>query len=176
MTQKRQILLLTILVAIAVAVFTFDQKGPAFPGRPSSEPYPPLTFENPSLRHDKLRASQETEYKSSGRDLFSDAVVAPRPVVKQQPAPVLPQGPVVPPPPEPPKLPVKFYGYTSVPNSSTKRAFFTDGEEIYISGEGDMLLGRFRILKINNSNLEFEEISSGMRGTAPLEEQAAPGQ
>jgi hypothetical protein len=50
----------------------------------------------------------------------------------------------------------------------------TDGDEIYIVGEGDTLLGRFRILRISNVNLDFEEISSGMRGTASLEEQAAP--
>ena len=175
MKQKRQLVILGGLLAVAAAVFYFDQRGPGQGVQASSE-YRPLTIENPSLRRDKLRDSQQTEYKSSGRDLFSDAIVQPPPVRKKTPPPVVPQGPVVPPPPEPPKLPVKFYGYTSVPNSTTKRAFLTDGDEIYIAGEGDTLLGRYRILKINNSSLEFEEISSGMRGTAPLEEQAAPGQ
>jgi hypothetical protein len=40
--------------------------------------------------------------------------------------------------------------------------------------EGDTLLGRYRILKVGNSNLEFQEISSGLPGTMPLEELAAP--
>jgi len=36
------------------------------------------------------------------------------------------------------------------------------------------LLNRFRILRIGNANLEYEEVSTGLRGTAILEEQAAP--
>jgi hypothetical protein len=40
--------------------------------------------------------------------------------------------------------------------------------------EGEILLNRFRILKIGNANLEYEEVSSGLRGTAILEEQGAP--
>ena len=176
MKQKRQMVILCGLLAIAAAVFYFDQKGPAFPGvRPTSEPYPPLAVENPGLRRDKLTATRETEYKSSGRDLFSEAVAVPAP--RQAPKPRRdpgPVGPVIPPPPPPPTLPVKLYGYGTIPNGTTKRAFLTDGDEIYIVGEGDTLLGRFRILRISNVNLDFEEISSGMRGTASLEEQAAP--
>jgi hypothetical protein len=71
-------------------------------------------------------------------------------------------------------LPVKFFGYGTIPNGTTKRAFLTDGEEIYIVGEGDTLLGRFRILKIGNASLDFEELTTGRRNSATLEEQAAP--
>ena len=171
MKQKRKIVLLCGLLAVVAAVFYIDQKGPVFPGtHPPTKPYPPLAVENPSLRRDKLRVSQETAYKSSGRDLFSEVVAAPvRPKPRPEPTPVLPSEP---PPPPPPKLPVKFYGYGTIPNG--KRAFLTDGDDIYIVGEGDTLLGRYRILRISNANLDFEEISSGMRGTAPLEAEAAP--
>lgn len=173
MKQKRKLVLLCGLLAIVAAVFYIDQKGPAFPGtQPPTKPYPPLAVENPSLRRDKLRVSQATAYKSSGRDLFSEVVaLPPRRIAKVDPT---PPPPVAPPPPEPPKLPVKFYGYGTIPNGTTKRAFLTDGDEIYIVGEGDTLLGRFRILRISNANLEFEEISSGMRSSAPLEAEAAP--
>jgi hypothetical protein len=33
------------------------------------------------------------------------------------------------------------------------------------------LLNRFRIIRIGNANVEYEEISTGLRGTAPLEDQ-----
>ncbi len=79
-----------------------------------------------------------------------------------------------PPPPEPPKLPLKFFGYGTVPYGSARRAFFTDGEEVHVVAEGELLLNRFRILKVGNASLEFEEVSSGRRGTAILEEQGAP--
>ena len=172
MKQKRQIAILCALVAVAAAVFYFDAS-PAGERtlRTINGTYPPLAIENPRLRWDKLKASQETEYKSNGRDLFSLLVDPPRAVAAPKRVTTAPIGPVEPPPPVPPKLPVKFYGYEKGP---TKRAFLTDGDDIYIVGEGDTLLGKFRILRISNATLEFEEISSGMRGTAPLEEQAAP--
>lgn len=175
MKQKRQVVLLCGLLALVAAVFYFDAKGP-LPAqvRPGTEPYPPLAIENPSLRYDKLQASRETQYTSNGRDLFSDVVAPPprkQPVAHPDP---LPQPPPIPPPPPPLQLPVKFYGYGTAPNGNTRRAFLTDGDDIFIVGEGDTLLGKFRILRIGNANLEFEEISSGRRGTAPLEEQAAP--
>jgi hypothetical protein len=71
-------------------------------------------------------------------------------------------------------LPVKFFGHGTVPNGTIRLAFFSDGEEIYVVREGEVLLRRFRILKINNASLEYEEISNGLRGTAPLEEQGGP--
>ena len=171
MNQKQQIALLAGLLTVAAGVFYLDHKGPGISGgRDPLKPPSPFGIENPSLRHDKLRASQETEYNSSGRDIFSEVirVVAPP---KPQPMPDPPPVPVQPPPPPPLTLPVKFYGYGAVPK---KRAFLTDGDQIFIVGEGDTLLGRFRILRISNANLDFEEISSGTRGTAPLEQQAAP--
>jgi len=69
---------------------------------------------------------------------------------------------------------MKFFGYGTVPNGTSKRAFLTDGEEVFIVGEGDTLLGRFRILRIGNANLEFEEIDTGRRNSTTLDEQAAP--
>jgi lipopolysaccharide assembly outer membrane protein LptD (OstA) len=65
---------------------------------------------------------------------------------------------------------LKFRGFGIVPNDTTRRAFFTDGDDVYIVGEGDELLKRFRILRIGNRSVEFEEISSGRVGTAPLVE------
>jgi len=69
---------------------------------------------------------------------------------------------------------VKFFGFGTVPNGTSRRAFLTDGENVYVVAEGEILLNRFRILKIGNANLEYEEVSSGLRGTAILEEQGAP--
>jgi len=72
---------------------------------------------------------------------------------------------------------VKFYGFGTVPNGTSRRAFLTDGEEVYVVAEGEIFLKRFRILRIGNANLEFEELSSGRTGTAPLvEEQGGPSQ
>src|SRR3954469_1915061 len=179
MTEKKKGLILAGLLATAGIVFYIDRNGPTMgdPRYSPDRPYTPLQVESLTLRVDKLDHSRRTEYKSSGRDLFTEA---PMPVAREtaraaQPTPTR-QGPEPPPPPEMPKLPanMKYYGYGTVPNGTSKRAFLTDGEDVIIVGEGDTLLGKYRILRIGNANLEFEELTSGMRGTAPLEEQAAP--
>ena len=176
MNQKAKIAMLPVLVLAAAGVFYYDSKGPSFSRKTilfSLRPYAPLPVENPALQRWKLEASRRTEYKSSGRDLFS--LILPPP-----PHPKAPEH-VPDPPPQivvepPPSLPanMKFFGYGTVPNGTSKRAFLTDGEEPYIVGEGDTLLGRFRIIRINNATLEFEEISSGRRNSISLDEQAAP--
>jgi hypothetical protein len=69
-------------------------------------------------------------------------------------------------------LPVKYFGYSSVPGSGERRAFFTNGEDVYIVGEGEVLLGQYRVLHIGNTTLDFEEISSKRRGSTALETEA----
>jgi hypothetical protein len=177
MKQRNKIAALTFLVVIAAVVFYFDTKGTSTGDRQSSvfasRSYAPLPVENPELQRWKLEASHRTEYKSSGRDLFSETLPPP-PAPKPQPKPD--PGPAVPVEPPPPTLPanMKFFGSGTVPNGTAKRAFLSDGEEVFIVGEGDTLLGRFRILRITPASLEFEELGSGRRNSAPLDEQAAP--
>ena len=177
MKQKTKFAILAALILAAAGVFYFDNKGISFPGKSSpfsSRTYAPLPIENPQLQRWKLEASRRSQYKASGRDLFSEVLLAP-PRAKV-PDKVSDPVPLPPPEPPPPSLPanMKFFGYGTVPNGTSKRAFLTDGEGVYIVGEGDTLLGRFRILRIGNASLEFEELGSGRRNSATLDEQAAP--
>jgi len=186
MSEKRKVIVLVVLLAIAGVVWMFvwnkqsndSQQVFALDGKL-------LAVENPQIRWDELTRAQATEYKTNGRNPFSmikpptqqemksqQAIVtaaAPKPFVGPRPLPPTP-------PPPPAQLPanLKFFGYGTVPAGSPRRAFFTDGDDVYIVPEGDVLLGRFRILKVGNTNIEFQEISTGQRGTAPLEEAAAP--
>ncbi len=177
MSQKRKAALLGLLMAMAVLVFFFDAKGPSLSNSASlieRQKYIPLPVENPELQRWKLNASRKTEYRSSGRDLFSESLPqAPRPTPR---IPKPDSGPPVPVEPPLPTLPgnVKFFGYGTVPNGTSKRAFLSDGEEVYIVGEGDTFLGRFRIIRIGNASLEFEETATGRRNSATLDEQGAP--
>jgi hypothetical protein len=176
MNQKTKIALLAILMLAAAGVFYFDSEGMSRRGKASSftaRNYAPLPVENPELQRWKLDAGRRTEYKSSGRDLFSDTLPPPPPK-KAEPAP--PPVITATPEPPPPSLPanMKYFGYGTVPNGTSKRAFLSDGEEVFIVGEGDTLLGRFRILRIGNATLEFEELGTGRRNSATLDEQAAP--
>jgi hypothetical protein len=176
MSQNKKATLLIVLVVMAALVVYFDTAGPSLPNTTSlieKQMYTPLPVENPELQRWKQEASRRTEYKSSGRDLFSVSLPPPP---QPKPAPQPDPGPVVPTEPPPPTLPanMKFFGYGTIPNGTAKRAFLSDGEEVYIVGEGDTIVGRFRVIRIGNARLEFEEIATGRRNSATLDETAAP--
>jgi len=171
MKEKNQIIALLALVVVGAAVWFWNShQNPTAAGAGIiAQGYTPMNVENPAIQSWKISKVQKTEYKSGGRDPFS-AVAPPPPAPKAlQPgdkgfvAPVIPQ-------PPPPELPAKFYGYGTVPNGTARRAFLTDGDEVYIVAEGDTFLSRYRITKIGNATIEFEEIASGRQGKANLED------
>jgi hypothetical protein len=174
--QKQQIgvLLVLVLVAAMVWLLNFRNKPVVADTPPNIGDDPVLRVDNPQIRMDEIGRARKTEYRSSGRNPFSP-MQAPPPHVpgldkkKDIPGPQLP-----PTPPPPPPLTLgnlKFYGFGTVPNGTRRVAFFTDCEEVYVVNEGEDLAKRFRILRIGNASVEFEEIASGRVGTAPLEEQ-----
>src|ERR1700686_5395533 len=179
MTQKNQMIVLAVLVLIMGVVWYFNRTTSATnTGNVATfQNYQLLAVENPQLHRDKMEAAQKTEYHSLGRNPFSE--IAPPPEHEKIKTVETHQrvGPIPPPPPEPPKLPpnMKFFGYGTIPNGTLRRAFLSDGDEVYIVGEGDTFLGRFRMVKISNANLEFEEIATGRHATVTLQkEQSAP--
>jgi hypothetical protein len=178
MKQKKQLVALAVLLLVAGFVWFLylDHGRPGLTADAGSLPQAPklLSVENPQLHTEAVGRARKTEYKSGGRNIFSrelpppPAPIHPKPDPIPQPVPVIKEEPKVSP------LPVKFYGFGTVPNGTVRLAFFTNGEDIYVVAEGELLLNRFRILRIGNTNLEYEEVSTGLRGTAILEEQGAP--
>lgn len=178
MKRNQQILLLVALVAVALVVWSFEwtKHTPAMQTARSIEDFKVLVVENPQIHWAELERARKTEYKSNGRNPFSP-IAPPTPAEVRRERDAKKQPPPLPPPPPPPteaKLPpnLKYFGYGTIPAGTTRLAFFTDGDAVYVVTEGGTLLGRYRILKVGNANLEFQEISSGLHGTAPLEEQA----
>jgi hypothetical protein len=174
MSDKTKGAWLAGLLVVAAIVWYFESKNRSIAPNASlvlDRSYTPLAVENPELQRARLEASRKTEYKTNGRDLFTGiALPPPEPPKSDQPA--TPVGPVIPPPPPPPALPanMRFFGYGTIPNGTARRAFLSDGDEVYIVGEGDTLLGKYRVVKIGNGNLDFEEIATGRRGSTTLSE------
>lgn len=187
MKQKKQLIALLLLAVIAVVVWSGAWKVSS----PIQDPvaflqsYKPLVVDNPQLRWEELKRAQQTEYKSTGHNPFTTNAVltsigqGPNQVktaqdrsygVDSEPRWVPPEQP------KPAVLPtsIKYFGYGTVPVGSPRRAFFSDSENnsVLIVAEGDVLLGRYRIIKVGTSNVEFQDTSSGQRGSAPLEESA----
>ncbi len=171
MTQRLQLYLLIALLALLAVVWIYNwNKSPVnVVASGGSDKFEPLSVENPSLRMDKLERIRKLEYQGSRRSIFTAELPPPvRPDVSKNNPPVAPT-----PPPEPPlTLPVKFFGYSTDPSSGRKRAFFTNGEDVFILSEGEILQGRFRLLRIGNAAADFEEMQTGKRASLPLEQPA----
>ncbi len=119
---------------------------------------------DPTLRYDWLKASEDTKYEGAGRNIFrAEEVVIPKPVAKVQvPAPVIPQGP-----PPPPPINLKFFGFANKPGEP-KKIFLSQGEDVFIAGEGDIVDRRYKILRITPVSVEVEDVLNNNRQSIPL--------
>ena len=91
----------------------------------------------------------------------------PRPVVvAAPPSPPVVQGPP-PPPPGPPPIPLKFVGVMQQPNG-VKIASLSDGRGMLLGREGDVLDGRYRIVRIGIESIVMEYVDGKGRQTIPL--------
>jgi len=73
------------------------------------------------------------------------------------------------PPPTPP-APLRFYGFAERSQGGRRQVFLTDGEEVYLAAEGDVVLHRYRVLRVGNQSIELEEVSGKQRWVVPLEQ------
>jgi hypothetical protein len=117
---------------------------------------------DPTLRYEWLKASEETQYKGTGRNIFQAQVDIPRPIaqVAQRTAP--PPTPVPQGPPPPPPIDLKFFGFASRPGEP-KRVFLSQGEDVFVAAEGDIVDRRYKILRISAASVEVEDVLNNNR-------------
>jgi len=118
---------------------------------------------DPSLRTDWLKVSEDRKYAGSGRNIFLAQVEIPKPV-----APPIPDKvPIVQGPPPPPPINLKFYGFASEPGEP-KRIFLSQGEDVFIAREGDIIDRRYKVLRITPTQVEIEDVLNNNRQNIPL--------
>jgi len=142
---------------------------------------------DPTLHLNLLAKLQGVQVEAGARSLFEigkeppaevkpgaepDKIAVVQPFVGPKPPP-----PPPPPPPDPkaPPIPLKFYGFVNPSKATNKRAFFLDGEDIIIAGEGDMVKKRYKIVRIgvNSAVVEDTQFKSNNQQTLPLEAEMA---
>lgn len=69
-------------------------------------------------------------------------------------------------PPPPPAIPLRFIGI--VEDSKMKLAVLTDGRDVFYGKEGDVLDGRYRIVRIGVESVELEHVDGRGRQTIRL--------
>jgi len=123
----------------------------------------------------KLAALEPVEEKpAANRNPFRFGEPPPPPAPPPQPKVIAPpppppvQAPQLPPQPPPiPPIPLKFIGVMQLPNGQ-KRAALSDGRGTLSGGEGDVIDGRYRIVKIGVESIVMEYVDGKGRQTIPL--------
>jgi hypothetical protein len=140
---------------------------------------------DPTLHLSALARLQDVKVEPGSRSLFEIAAAPPPDVklavvepgkVKPQFVPLGPKAPGPPPPPPPtpkaPAIPLKFYGFVNPARPDVKRAFFLEGEDIVIAGEGDVIKKHYKILRIGVNSAEVEDVQfkgDNTKQSLPLE-------
>jgi hypothetical protein len=123
---------------------------------------------DPTLRFDLLKASEDTKYEGTGRNIFRAFVEPPpRPIasVVTNPPPIQ-TGP--PPAPIPPPIDLKFYGFAISKPGEAKRVFLLQGEDVFIAKEGDIVDRRYKVVHITPNAVEILDVLSNNRQSIPL--------
>ncbi|HEV2989327.1 MAG TPA: hypothetical protein VG759_12860 [Candidatus Angelobacter sp.] len=126
---------------------------------------------DPTLRTDLLVASQRVEYEGGGRrNIFRMEAPPPPPPPPVMPTPVQPvrvepSGP--PPPPPPPPITLKFFGFANRAGEA-KKVFLSDGDDVFVAKEGDIVNRRYKILQISNTSVMVEDVLNNNRQPVPL--------
>ena len=187
--NRKNVIWLAVLGAIALVVLGYEfwpqsataphltaqtTSAPAKPGtrRTASGKVVPVVEPrlDPTLDLNLLRRSEEIKYAGNGRNIFVAGSVA---IIEK------PKGPGVtdaaesatlrtpPPPPPPPPITLKFFGFANRPGE-TKRVFLSQGEDVFIAAEGDIVDRRYRVLHISPTAVDVEDVLNNNRQSLPL--------
>jgi len=165
---SRQVLWLAALVVVLILVLAYqfsDRGGPAPVGRraavrvdPSREAAARDHAESvPDVRLAALKAPRSAP-EDNGRNLFREKPAAPPPqpvVAAPQPS---PPDPNAPPPPPPPPQPITLKLIGILRGAGKAVAALTDGKDVFYGREGDVVEGRYRIVKINVESIDISYV------------------
>ncbi len=123
---------------------------------------------DPTLDLNLLSQSEEIKYAGNGRNIF---VAGSLPIEAVKVNPALDKragGPQAPPPiAPPPPITLKFYGFANRPGEA-KKVFLSQGEDIFIAAEGDIVDRRYRVLRISPTAVDVEDVLNNNRQSLPL--------
>jgi hypothetical protein len=174
--RRRELTLASIaLVVLAIAVWTVRggsapvaggaASAPAAASKPAANPDRPFS----GVNLDALDAKRpEPEASTRNPFRFKPAPAPPPPppppVVKQPDRPVGADGTPLPPPP--PRIALKYIGDMADPRKPGGRiAILSDGRSVYHGREGDVIEGRYRILRIGVESVELAYLDGRGRQT-----------
>jgi hypothetical protein len=124
---------------------------------------------DPTLDLTVLSQSEEIKYAGNGRNIFVAGSVASIEKPKGNGTDTQVAGGVRPLPaiPPPPPITLKFFGFANRPGE-TKKVFLSQGEDVFIAAEGDIVDRRYRVLHISPTTVDVEDVINNNRQSLPL--------
>jgi hypothetical protein len=125
---------------------------------------------DPRLRLDLLANSEDVKYEGKGKNIFRSApepvdvpAVKVSPLLAQQEEAKRAANYVPPPPP----INLKFFGISAT-KGEKPRAFLSQGEDVWIAHEGDVVNRHYKIIHISPTAVEVEDLLTNNRQPVPL--------
>jgi hypothetical protein len=181
--RRKQVVLAALLVVLAIAAFRAYRTAlaPPFTTVPaqsaSSRAAPrqggpaPQKGGVPDVQLEALEAERPAPGDSS-RNVFEFQAALPEPLVSPAPPPVAPPASSGSPTASPasPMAPIalKFIGIIEAPDRGGKIAVLSDSRGVYHGREGEIVEGRYRILKIGTESIEIAHVDGRGRQTIRL--------
>ena len=177
---SRQLLLGAVVVVLALVIYRMwpatsaasapssNERGGATAARQQQAPAAPTA---PDVHLDVLNG-ERPKPAARERDVFRFRPKAPPPVPpRTQPAMPVNPAPTGPPPPAPtPPIALKFIGLVESPSRAQRIAVLSDGRNLPFYGkEGDIIEGRYRILKIGVESIEIAYVDGRGRQTIRIQ-------
>jgi hypothetical protein len=185
--NRKQIVWLAVLGGIALLMLAYEfwpsstaapasaptASTPAKPGmrRTASGKMVPVVEPrlDPTLDLTQLGKSEDIKYAGNGRNIFVAGSVAVIEKLKgngtdKSAEDAIRQAPPIPPPPP---INLKFFGFANQPGE-TKKVFLSQGEDIFIAAEGDIVDRRYRVLHISPTTVDVEDVLNNHRQSLPL--------
>ncbi len=175
--SKTKVFMATGLCVIAVLVLAWTFLGnrtsesssaPVAAAPVTGKPAQPAESLDPRLRIDLLAASEQVKYQGSGKNIFRTAA---EPIERPKISPLQrkqqEQAQSVNTPPPPPPINLKFFGITNTKGEKPK-IFLSQGDDVWIAHEGDVVNRRYKILRISPMTVEIEDLLNNNRQNIPL--------
>jgi len=128
---------------------------------------------DPRLHLDLLANSEDVTYEGKGTNIFregAEAVNIPTakvsPLLRQQQQAAAARQNVYTPPPPPP-INLKYFGISNAKGEKPK-AFLSQGDDVWIAREGDVVNRQYKIVRISPNGVEVEDLLNNNRQNIPL--------